>query len=160
MADVEILAACRFYMELHLDGSQEPVDGYFMECQGFQRSQEVIEICETTSQKWGKNGTSYGRVVRTKIPGNSKSENVVLRRGLTISMTMWKWFNAVEEANWAQQCKNGDLTIYNQAAEEQARFRLQGAWPTRYKIADVKGGSNELEIEEVELTVDEFLRVK
>lgn len=160
MAEVEILTACRFYMEFHLDGSQEPIDGYFMECQGFQRSQEVIEICEVTRQKWGKNGTASGRVVRTKMPGNPKSENVVLRRGLTISMTMWKWFNAVEEGKWADQLKNGDLTIYNQGAEEQARFRFKGAWPTRYKIADVKGGSNELEIEEVELSVDEFLRIK
>jgi phage tail-like protein len=160
MADFEILTAARFYIELHLDGSQEPVDGYFMECQGFKRSQEVIEHCEVTPQKWGKNGTAQGLVVRTKIPGNPKSENLVLRRGLTISMTMWKWFNAVETGNWAGQRKAGDLTIYNQASEEQARFRFQGAWPTRYKIADVKAGSNEFEIEEVELAVDEFLRIK
>lgn len=160
MAEFEFLTAARFYMELHLDGSQEPVDGYFMECQGFKRSQEAIEHCEVIPQKWGKNSTARGRVVRTKIPGNIKSENLILRRGLTISMTMWQWFNAVETGSWAEQRKNGDLVIYNQASEEQARFRFQGAWPTRYKIADVKAGSNEFEIEEVELAVDEFLRIK
>jgi phage tail-like protein len=161
MADEhEILATCRFYMELHLDGSQETVDGYFMECQGYQRSQEVIEICEVTPQIWGKNGNVPGRVVRTKMPGNPKSEKVVFRRGLSISMTMWTWFNAVEQGNWADQRRDGDLTIYSQGAEEKARFRLLGAWPTRYKMADVKASDNQLAIEEVEIAVDEFLRIK
>ncbi|HAJ63744.1 MAG TPA: phage tail protein [Cyanobacteria bacterium UBA8543] len=160
MAEFEILTTCRYYMELHLDGSQEPVDGYFMECQGYQRSQEVIELCEVTPQIWGQNGTARGRVVRTKMPGNPKNEKVVLRRGLNISMTMWTWFNAVEQGNWAKQLKDGDLTIYNQGAEEQVRFRFLGAWPTRYKVADVKAGGNEFAIEEVEISVDEFLRIK
>jgi phage tail-like protein len=79
---------------------------------------------------------------------------------MTISMTVWKWFEAVEAGKWSEQRKNGDLVIYNQGAEEQARFRFQGAWPTTYKIADVKAGNNEFEVEEVELAVDEFLRVK
>ena len=38
MADqFELLTTARFYLELKLDGSQEPIDGYFMECQGFKR---------------------------------------------------------------------------------------------------------------------------
>ncbi|NET59345.1 MAG: phage tail protein [Symploca sp. SIO2E6] len=156
----EILTTARFYLELALDGSQEPIDAYFMECQGFKRTQELIEICEVTPQKWGKHNAKTGRVVRTKLPGNTKSENIILRRGMTISMTMWKWFKAVEEGDWATQGKNGDLTIYNQGAEEKARFRFQGAWPISYKIADVKAGSNDFEVEELELSVDEFTRVK
>lgn len=156
----EVLTTCRFYLELQLDGSQEPVDGYFMECQSFKRTQEVIDHCEVTPQKWGKSGNARGRVVRTKMPGHSKSENIILRRGMTISMTVWKWFEAVEAGKWSEQRKNGHLVIYNQAADEQARFQFQGAWPTTYKISDVKAGSNEFEVEEVELAVDEFLRVK
>ena len=161
MADqFELLTTARFYLELKLDGSQEPIDGYFMECQGFKRSQEMVEICEVTPQKWGKHNAKTGRVVRTKIPGNPKSENIILRRGMTISLTMWKWFKAVEEGEWAKQRRDGDLVIYNQGAEERARFRFQGAWPMSYKIADVKAGSNEFEVEELELSVDEFTRIK
>lgn len=161
MADqFELLTTARFYLELKLDGSQEPIDGYFMECQGFKRSQEMVEICEVTPQKWGKHNAKTGRVVRTKIPGNPKSENIILRRGMTISLTMWKWFKAVEEGDWAKQRRDGDLVIYNQGAEERARFRFQGAWPMSYKIADVKAGSNEFEVEELELSVDEFTRIK
>ena len=160
----EYLTASRFYLEIKLNdisGSNDDIDGYFMECQGFQRSQEVIEIAEVTPQRWGKNDTAkYGRVVRTKIPGNSKCDNITLRRGLTISLSMWNWLKAVEQGNWYKQKRDGDLIIYDQGSQERARYRFIGAWPVKYKISGVKAGSNEFEIEEVELAVDEFSRVE
>lgn len=160
MPELEILTSSRFYLEIKLDGSVEPVDAYFMECQGFKRTQEVIEVCEVTPQKWGKSGTTAGRVIRTKVPGNVKSNNLILRRGMTTSITMWNWFNAVEQGDWAKQRRNGDLVIYNQGSDEQARFRFQGGWPTSFKISDVKAGSKDFAIEEMELAVEEFTRVK
>ena len=160
MPELEILTTNRFYLELKLDGSVEPVDAYFMECQGFKRTQEVIEVCEVTPQKWGKAGTTVGRVVRTKVPGNVKSNNLILRRGMTSSITVWNWFNEVEQGGWAKQRKNGDLVIYNQGSEEQARFRFLGGWPTSFKISDVKAGGKDFAIEEMELAVEEFTRVK
>jgi phage tail-like protein len=156
----EVLSNARFYLEIHVDGSDDRIDGYFMECQGFKRTQEVVEICEVTSQNWGKKGKSKGRVVRTKVPGNVKSENIILRRGLTVSQALWDWFKAVEQGKWSEQCRDGDIAIYTQGAEEAARFRFQGAWPTNYKLSDFKAGSGEFEIEELELAVDEFIRVK
>jgi len=156
----EVLSNARFYLELHVDGSDDRIDGYFMECQGFKRTQEIAELCEVTPQKWGKNGTSKGRVVRRKVPGNVKSENIILRRGLTISNAIWDWFAEVEQGKWAEQRRDGDITIYTQGAEEAARFRFRGAWPVSYKISDFKAGSGEFEIEEFELAVDQFRRVK
>jgi phage tail-like protein len=156
---LEILSNCRYYLELHVDGSDDRVDGYFMDCQGFKRSQEVVEHCEVTPQKWGKQGNSRGRVIRAKVPGNFKCDNIVLKRGLTTSDVIWKWFKAVETGDWAKQRRDGDLTLYDQSTEEAVRFRFLGGWPTSYKIADVKAGSSEFEIEEVELAVDEFFRV-
>ncbi|MTJ10512.1 MULTISPECIES: phage tail protein [unclassified Anabaena] len=160
----EVLTNSRFYLEIKLSdipGSKDEIDGYFMECQGFQRTQEVIEIVEVTPQKWGKNeDAKFGRPVRTKIPGNSKHDNIILKRGLTISLTMWNWLKAVEQGEWAKQKRDGELIVYDQGAEEQARFRFTGAWPTKYKIAGFKAGGNEFEIEEVELAIDEFIRVK
>lgn len=173
----EVLTNSRFYLELKLDGSQDLIDAYFMECQGFKRSQDVIEIAEVTPLSWGSNNQAKsGRVIRSKIPGNTKSDNIVLKRGLTLSMTMWKWFQAVEEGKWArldpasasmqtegnhrEQVYNADLVLYNQGAEEKARFRLIGAWPCRYKIGDLKAGNKDFEMEELELVVDHFYRIK
>jgi phage tail-like protein len=151
----EILTNCRFYLELKL--SDSPVDAYFMECKGFKRTQDVIEVCEVTHQRWGKQ-TMPGHVVRTKVPGNVKSNNLVLKRGMTQSMTLWNWFKAVQEGNWSDQRRNGSLSIYNQAGDVQARFEFFGAWPVSYTLTDVSASSNEVEIEELEIAFEEFVR--
>jgi phage tail-like protein len=154
----EILTAHRFYLGLTLDGQQDNVDGFFLECQGFKRSQDAIEITEVTPNKWG--ASDKGQVVRTKIPGNVKSGNITLKRGMTNSLAIWKWFETVQEGKWASQRKNAALTIYDQAGKEQARFELAGAWPASYKIADVNARSSDIEIEEIEVAYEEFKRVK
>ena len=131
-----------------------------MECRGFKRTQQAIEIAEVTAQRWGSKPAERGRVIRTKLPSNAKSEDLTLRYGMTISPTMWKWFQAVEQGHWAKQFRNGDLTIYNQGGDIHARFRFLGAWPVSYKIADTKAGENDFQIEELDLAIDEFLRVQ
>lgn len=156
----EVLSNSRFYLEITLAGSQEEIDGYFMECQGFRRSQEAISVSEVTPQKWGSKDAKVGRVLCTKLPGNSKSETLILKRGLCISDTFWRWFKAVEEGKWGEQRRDGDLTIYNQHAEGKVRFRFFRAWPTSYKISDLKASGSEFEVEEVELAVEEFIRVQ
>jgi phage tail-like protein len=154
----ELLTNSKYYLELSLEGSKDVIDAYFMECQGFKRSQEVISICEVTHQKWGRKEAKMGLIRRTKLPGNNKSENIILKQGLCVSDTFWKWFRAVEEGKWGQLRRDGDLTIYSQGSEIQARFRFYRAWPVSYKISDVKAAGNEFELEEVELAVEDFVR--
>lgn len=156
----ELLTNSKYYLEITLAGSNDEIDGYFMECQGFKRSQEVIAACEVVPQKWGSANAKYGRVQRTKLPGNHKSENIILKRGLCVSDTLWRWFKAVEEGRWDKQRRDGDLTIYDQHADVKARFRFFRAFPTSYKITDLKAGSSEFELEELELAVEEFIRVQ
>jgi phage tail-like protein len=154
----EIFTAHRFYLELTLDG-QKDVDAHFLECQGFKRTQDAIEICEVTSQTWGSTGQSKGLPVRTKIPSNVKSGNLTLRRGMTNSIDFWNWFEDVQNGNWASKRKLASLTIYSQSHDELARFELAGVWPSSYKIADVNVRSTEIEIEEIEVAFEEFKRV-
>ncbi len=152
-----LLTASNFYLSLKLDGSSDVVDAIFSECQGFNYSQDVIEFSEVTSGRWGK--ASKGKFVRTKIPGNANSSNLTLLRGMTSSMTLWNWFELTQDGNWAKQRKNALITIYEDG-KPQAKFELTAAWPTRYKIADVKSNSQEVEIEEVEVAYEGFKRVK
>jgi phage tail-like protein len=154
----EILTNCRFYLELKLDGSEEPVDGYFMECKGFKRTHDVVDICEVAPQQWGK--AKSGLVMRTKIPGNTKTNNITLKRGVTQSMTLWKWFAAVEAGNWAEQMRNGSLTIFDQTGVAQAIFQFTKAFPVNYSVSDVNASSNDVEIEEMEIAVESFVRTK
>ncbi|KAI9130413.1 phage tail protein [Acaryochloris sp. CCMEE 5410] len=156
----EILTRSRFYLELKLEGSQDSVDGIFMECSGFQSSQEVIEVVEVTPQLWGKQGKTKGRNIRTKIPGNATYSNLTLKRGLMSSMTLWNWLQKVQDGDWAEQRREGALVIYNQGAKEQCRLEFQGAWPVSYKISDLDVKSGEHNIEEVEITVESVKRVE
>lgn len=155
----EILSTCRYYLEITLAGANTQIDGYFMECSGFKRTIDTIEITEVTPQVWGNKGSTKGRVVRTKIPGNAKMQNIILKQGLCISTSLWDWLSQVEAGNWATQLRDGDLTVYDQGAEEKARFRFNGAYPVSYKISDFKAGSSELAIAELELAVRDFVRV-
>ncbi len=153
----ELLTNSRFYLELSLDGSKDAVDGIFKECKGFKTTQDVIEACEVTPQKWGQ--ASRGAVVRTKIPGNVKYTNIVLSRGLSSSKTLWKWFEAVEEGGWAKQRRDGSLNIYDQSGTLQARYEFSRAWPASYRVADFNAEGAELEIEEIEIAVEALKRV-
>jgi phage tail-like protein len=157
----ELLASSRFYVELKLTNSKDEIDGYFMECVGLKRSYEVISACEVVPQKWGSKDAKVGRVLRTKLPGNNKSENIILKRGLCISDTFWRWFKAMEEGKWGdRRQENVILTIYDQHADARARFCCSRAWPLSYKITDLKASSSEFELEEVELAVEEFFRIE
>jgi phage tail-like protein len=154
----EILTSCRFYIELKLEGSLEPVDAYFLECKGFKNTQDVIEVCEVTPLKWGK--AKSGLMVRTKVPGNFKTNNITLRRGMTKSKTLWKWFEEVQKGNWAKQLRDGSLSIYNQLGVAEAKFQFRGAWPVSYMASDLLSNSTEIEIEEIEIAVEMFKREK
>lgn len=156
---VERLTSSRFYVELKLDGGDDTVDATFSDCQGGSTTQEAVEICEVTPQRWGSQPARYGRLQRTKIPGSLQTSNLILKRGMTQSNTLWQWFSAVQQGNWAKQRRDGSISIYDQAGQVRARFEFLGAWPTRYQIADLSSNGGEIEIEELELAVDEFKRV-
>jgi phage tail-like protein len=158
VAEREILVNSRFYLELSLDGSDEAVDARFMDCKGFKTTQDVIEACEVTPGKWAN--ASHGQVVRTKMPGNVKVTNLVLRRGMTSSGTVWKWFEAVKEGSWAKQRRDGSLNIYDQGGALQARFEFRNGWPASYTVADVSVSGSEFEIEEMEVAVESLVRVQ
>ncbi|MCW6038097.1 phage tail protein [Spirulina subsalsa FACHB-351] len=153
----EILTTSRFYVELKLDGSQDPVDAYFKECKGFKYSQELVEIPEVTPLGWG--AAKQGRIVMTKMPGYVKLSNFTLTRSLRTSQTLWNWIKVVQEGNWAKQRRDGSLVIYKTSSKEGARFNFKRAWPVSYKCSDVKADGAELGIEELEIACEEFERV-
>lgn len=153
----EILTVSRFYVELKLNGSIDPIDAYFMECKGFKSYQDVIEFSEVFPQKWGQ--ATRGQVIRTKMPGNVKINNITLRRGLSSSITLWNWINSVQEGGWAKQCLDGSLTIYRQGGEQGARFDFTRAWPVSYTVADSVVSGSDLAFEELELACESLKRI-
>lgn len=169
-AGFEVLTACRFYVELSLDGSTGD-DAIFLECRGMRSKQMAVEVAEVTPRFWGKEMTNRGMLVLTKVPGDVTCTNIILRRGMSRSIAMWNWFQQVERGNWATKRRSGSLTVYTQAGEPTTIFQFHGAWPTVFgatsgKFAMYEGSrtgfdasSGEFAIEEVELAVEELTRV-
>lgn len=154
----EVLTTARFYVELTLDGSQW-ADAYFMECKGMKYSQDAIEACEVTPQKWGQ--AQRGYIVRSKLPGYYKVGNLSLKRGmLTQTSVLWDWLVAVQEGRWGAQRRDGSLVICEQGGREGARFNFFRAWPINYSFGGGNVSGGELAIEELELAIEDLKRVK
>ena len=148
----EYLSSYRFSLQLYIDDRNDREDVTFRECIGLELAQDSIGIYEVTPQRWAS--ASFGKVVRTKIPGNIKVENLIFRRGMTNSTTLWNWIEAVYSGKWSQQRRDGSLTVFDQAGYAQLRLDISGAWPVRYQAADVNSESDEIEIEELEVAFD------
>lgn len=152
----EILTTCRFYVELKLDGSNEPADGYFAECKGLRYSQDVIEFNEVFPQS-GQGPPSF--VHCTKVPGNNSVSNITLRRGLTASEVLWQWISDVNSNQWIKKFRSGSLTIYRQNGQPGARFKFEYAWPVSYSVTDSTASGSELAFEDIEIACEVLERV-
>lgn len=152
----EYLTTCRFHLILEIDGRNDREDVMFQECIGLELAQDIVSIHEVTPQKWAS--ASFGKVVRTKIPGNIKLENLVFRRGMTNSRTLWRWIESVYSGRWSDQRRNGSLTVLDQAGNVQLRLDIFGAWPVRYQATDLNSRGDEMEIEELEVAFDMLVR--
>ena len=148
----EYLPSYRFILRMDIDGRNDREDVTFQECIGLELVQDIISISEVTPQKLGI--AEFGKVVRTKIPGNIKVENLIFRRGMTTSTTLWNWIEAVYSGRWWQQRRDGSLTVFDQAGNARLRLDISGAWPVRYKAADVHSAGDVIEIEELEVAFD------
>lgn len=154
----EVLTTSRFYVELQFKGSSQ-ADAYFMECKGLKYSHDPIEACEVTPQQWGK--AKKGYIVRTKIPGVYKVGNISLKRGMmTNSTKLWEWIQSVQEGRWSTERRDGALVVYEQGGNEGARFQFLRAWPVSYSFGGSTVSSGDLAIEELELAIEDFKRIK
>ncbi|MBW4456384.1 MAG: phage tail protein [Nostoc indistinguendum CM1-VF10] len=156
MSEPTLLMAGSFCIILQLDGSIDRLDGTFKECGGFDFTQEVIQFREVTSERWGN--ANKGRSRLTKLPANAVGGNLTLRRGLNISKSFWLWFSSVQKGNWFKQRRTISVT-FNQGTTAQVAFQFTEAWPTKYRIAEMKTDTSDIEIEEIEIAYEGFERI-
>lgn len=153
----DLILAQNFHIDLQLHGSQG-VDAIFSECKSLISTSDVIEICEVTPNKWGCHD-SKGRVVRTKLPGNTNYSSLTLRRGSSCSTNFWEWFESTQNGSWWENRQDMSLSFGSEGPGYEARLDLYGAWPNCYKLADVNAASTEIQIEDMEIVFDYFERV-
>jgi phage tail-like protein len=146
MANSDPLVSSWFGVEF-----QGQVVGAFRECTGMGSSNEVVEY---------KASGPKGEFVVHKVPGRMTWNNITLKRGITDAMDMWKWRKLVEEGDIDKARKNGSIIMFNQHGEEIARWQFFNAWPSKLTGPTANASNNEVGIEEMEITVEGYLREK
>ncbi len=136
-----------FHFSIDVQGK---VSGYFTECSGLGSENDMVEH---------KVVTEKGHEVVIKVPGRLKWENIVLKRGITSSMDIWKWRKQVEEGDVEAARRDGSIVMYDQHLEEVARWNFERAWPLKVTGPSPKADSNEIGIEELTLVHEYISRV-
>jgi phage tail-like protein len=146
MAEQDPLVSAWFGVEF-----QGQVVGAFRECSGLGSENEVVEY---------KASGPKGEYVVKKVPGRMKWNNVTLKRGITSEMDMWKWRKLVEQGKMTDARKNGSIVMFSQEGSEIARWNFINAWPSKLTGPTANATSNEVGIEELEITHEGYERVK
>jgi phage tail-like protein len=130
---------------------QQQVVGAFRECTGMGSENEVVEY---------KASGPKGEYINKKIPGRMKWNNITLKRGITDAMDMWKWRKLVEDGKVDDARKNGSIVMFDQDGKEVARWNFVNAWPSKLTGPASDATKNEVGIEELEITLEGYERVK
>ncbi|AUB42197.1 Bacteriophage T4, Gp19, tail tube [Nostoc flagelliforme CCNUN1] len=64
----------------------------------------------------------------------------------------------MQEGNWFKQRRTISVT-FNQGTTPQVAFQFTEAWPTKYRIAEMKTDTSDIEIEEIEIAYEGFERI-
>ena len=129
---------------------QGQVAGAFRECTGLGSENEIVEY----------KGTVDGKPTISKQPGRLKWNNIVLKRGITDSLDMWKWRQTVEQGDMASARKNGTITMFSPKGEAVAKWDFVNAWPSKITGPTANAANNEVGIEEMEITHEGYARTQ
>ena len=110
---------------------------------------DVIEYREGTDQ-------TYVR----KLSGLTKYGNIILKWGITDSMDLYDWVRTVIEVGASDVRKNMVIILNDEAGNDRMCWEIEKAWPVRYKISDLNAQTKEVAFEIIEITFEEFRRVR
>jgi phage tail-like protein len=110
----------------------------FSDCTGVGASTDPIEYREG-----GDNTT-----VR-KLPGLTKYDNIVLKRGLTDSRDLHDWYRDVIRGKVDR--RDGSIVVLDLDGREKVRWNFFNAWPAKWDGPDLSAKGNEVAIETLEL---------
>ena len=125
------------------------VQGAFRDCSGLGSESDVVEY---------KYADKDGKSLVRKVPGRTKWENIVLKRGITDDMNIWKWRKQVEDGQVESARRNGSVVLYDQSNKEVARWNFKEAWPSKVTGPQLNAQGNEIAIEELTLVHEGIVR--
>lgn len=114
----------------------------FQEVNGLDASTDAIEYREG-------NDPSHVR----KLPGIHKYSTISLKRGITDSDELWKWYRTVIDGK--AERKNGSIVLLDDSGQEKIRWNFVNAWPSKWTGPTFNATSNQVAVETLEITHEE-----
>lgn len=136
----------RFHVEFRREAENDVslAHGAFSECTGLEATMEPKVI------KAG--GLNYGAFQRA---GRVTFATVVLKRGITTSRDLWKWFSHVNERGKYAFRLDVKIVVFGERADRESQpsltVRLTRALPVKFKSGDLNARTTEVGIEELHL---------
>jgi phage tail-like protein len=123
------------YFGVEIEGIQE---AFFRECSGLEGEIEVLPYDEG-----GVNDHPH------KLPGRAKFPNVILKRGVTDSQDLWKWFSDMIQGTVKR--KTVHIILFDAKGSEVRRWTFEGAYPVKWSGPSFNSNENAVAIETMEL---------
>jgi phage tail-like protein len=125
-------------------------NGEFAECDGLEMTIEPKTLRE------GGNNTQQIHLV-----GPVSCGNLSLKRGMTASLDLWKWFNAAAANPAAGAVRRGasasaQITMRDAAGNDKIRYRLFDCLPIKLKGAPLHAKDSAVAIEEMQIAYSYF----
>jgi phage tail-like protein len=114
----------------------------FRECTGLNATVDLQEYRE------GNDVALHPR----KLTGLRKFGNITLRRGITKERSLWEWYRNL--LNGVTDRRNGAIVLMDEAREDVLRWNFTNAWIARWAGPAFNATTNDVAIEELELTVE------
>jgi phage tail-like protein len=133
---VESHAAFRFAVQI--DGNTEAV---FTEC-----TMPTLEVDIHEQQEGGLNDAVH------LIPGRIKAGKISLKRGITTSSDLLKWYVDVARGQILSSKRKVSVIMYDSTANEIMRWNFEDAFPSRWTGPTFNAARSEVAIETLELS--------
>jgi len=124
-----------FNFHVEIDGITRAA---FHECSGLDSTIDITEYREG-----GENTTLR------KLPAMTKYSNLVLKRGITDDLELYKWHRLAIDGDI--QRKNGSIVLLDRSGKETTRWNFERAWPAKWTGPSLSAEGNDVAIEQLDL---------
>jgi phage tail-like protein len=133
----------------------DPYRGYnfLVEIDGITQAgfQEVSGLDASTDAIDYREGNDPNHV--RKLPGLNTYSAISLKRGITDSDELWKWYSTVVEGK--AERKNASIILLDDTGQEKIRWNFMNAWPIKWTGPSFNATSNAVAVETLEIAHEE-----
>lgn len=85
-----------------------------------------------------------------KLQGLRKYSDITLKRGYTADSSLSDWHSQVKDGKFSKA--EASVALLDESQKTIQRWKVNQAWPAKYKGAELNSKNNEVEIETLELS--------